>query len=152
MDAARTGGRSCATSSVSLRSWLAAAILAALFALVYLPALGHGFVKDDFHWIVSARAHSIADILRIFSSNTGFYRPLVTLSFTIDSAAWGLAPGGFAFTNLLCLAAGAVLLFALARQMALPPAAALFAVAVWAFNFHGVNMALLWTSGRTALL
>src|SRR5205807_1271877 len=46
----------------------------------------------------------------------------------------------------------AALLFALARQLALPPAAALFAVAVWAFNFHGVNMALLWTSGRTALL
>src|SRR5437762_7864659 len=23
---------------------------------------------------------------------------------------------------------------------------------VWAFNFHGINMALLWTSGRTALL
>ena len=26
------------------------------------------------------------------------------------------------------------------------------AVAAWSFNFHGVNMALLWISGRTALL
>jgi hypothetical protein len=28
----------------------------------------------------------------------------------------------------------------------------LFAVAAWVFNFHGINMALLWISGRTALL
>ena len=137
---------------MTLRSWLAAAVLAALFAVIYLPALGHGFVKDDFHWIVSARVESFGDILRIFSSNTGFYRPLITLSFAIDSALSGLDPRGFADTNLVLLAADAVLLFALARQIALPSAAALFAVAVWAFNFHGVNMALLWTSGRTALL
>jgi len=32
------------------------------------------------------------------------------------------------------------------------PATAIAAAALWAFNFHGVNMALLWISGRTALL
>src|SRR5581483_11100607 len=136
----------------SPRPWLAAAILAALFGLIYLPALGHGFVKDDFRCIAVARVHSAADVAGIFSSNTGFYRPLVTLSFAFDSALWGLDPRGFASTNLLLLVADAALLFALARQLALPSPAALFAAAVWAFNFHGITMALLWTSGRTALL
>src|SRR4029453_7598627 len=30
--------------------------------------------------------------------------------------------------------------------------AALFCAALWAFNFHGINAAVLWISGRTALL
>jgi hypothetical protein len=34
----------------------------------------------------------------------------------------------------------------------LPPAACLFAGALWLLNFHGINMAILWISGRTALL
>jgi hypothetical protein len=34
----------------------------------------------------------------------------------------------------------------------LPTAAALVASGAWAFNFHGINMAVLWISGRTALL
>ena len=34
----------------------------------------------------------------------------------------------------------------------LPPSAALVAAGVWLFNFHAVNMAVLWLSGRTSLL
>jgi hypothetical protein len=131
---------------------LAALVLAAIFAAIYVPALGHGFVKDDFRWIAAGDVHSPGDLRRIFTTNVGFYRPLVTSSFAIDRAAWGLDPRGYAFTNLLLLAADAALLFLLATRLSLPAPAALFAVAVWAFNFHGINMALLWTSGRTALL
>jgi hypothetical protein len=134
------------------RPLIAAALLAAIFAVIYQPALGHGFVKDDFHWIAAAAVRTPADIVRIFASNTGFYRPLVTLSFALDFAIWALNPRGFAFTNLLLLVIDAALLFRLGRLLALPAAGALFAAAVWAFNFHGINMALLWTSGRTALL
>jgi hypothetical protein len=126
--------------------------LAAIFTAIYVPALGHGFVKDDFRWIAEAEVHAPDDVRRIFASNVGFYRPLVTTSFAIDRAIWGLDPRGYALTNLLLLLADAGLLFALAARLSLPVAAALFAVAVWAFNFHGINMALLWTSGRTALL
>jgi hypothetical protein len=46
----------------------------------------------------------------------------------------------------------ATLLFGLARRFAIPAAAAVAGAAVWVFNFHGVNMALLWISGRTSLL
>ena len=46
----------------------------------------------------------------------------------------------------------AALLFVLARRLSLSSSASLFASAVWTFNFHGINMALLWISGRTSLL
>jgi hypothetical protein len=88
----------------------------------------------------------------VFWTNVGFYRPLVTLSFAIDRGIWNLDPRGYAFTNLILLVADAGLLFVLARRLSLSSSAALFASAAWMFNFHGINMALLWISGRTALL
>jgi len=88
----------------------------------------------------------------VFSTNVGFYRPLVTLSFAIDRGIWNLDPRGYALTNLVLLVSDAGLLFVLARRLSLPSSAALFASAAWMFNFHGINMGLLWTSGRTALL
>jgi len=88
----------------------------------------------------------------VFSTNVGFYRPLVTLSFAIDRGIWNLDPRGYALTNLIFLVADAGLLFVLARRLSLSSSAALFASAAWMFNFHGINMALIWISGRTALL
>lgn len=129
-----------------------AVVLAAIFAAIYADGLGRGFVKDDFRWIAAADVHSAGDLQRIFATNVGFYRPLVTLSFAIDRGIWNLDPRGYAFTNLILLGANAGLLFALGRRLSLSAAAALFAVATWTFNFHGINMALLWLSGRTALL
>ena len=129
-----------------------AVVLAAIFAAIYADGLGRGFVKDDFRWIAAADIHSAGDLQRIFATNVGFYRPLVTLSFAIDRGVWNLDPRGYAFTNLMLLVADAGLLFALARRLSLSSAASLFAVAAWMFNFHGINMALLWLSGRTALL
>ena len=134
------------------KTWVVAMVLATFFAAIYADALGHGFVKDDFRWIAAAEIHSAADLQRVFKSNVGFYRPIVTLSFAIDRALWGLDARGYAATNLLLLLADAGLLFVLARRLSLPPAASLFAVATWMFNFYGINMALLWISGRTALL
>jgi len=131
---------------------LIAIVLVVLLAAIYAPALGHGFVKDDFRWIAAADVHSRGDVARIFSTNVGFYRPLVTTSFAIDRAVWRLDARGYALTNATLLLANAGLLFLLGRRVSLPPEAALFAAAAWAFNFHGINMALLWTSGRTALL
>jgi hypothetical protein len=40
----------------------------------------------------------------------------------------------------------------LAIALGLLPWAALLAAATWAFNFHGINMAVVWVSGRTSLL
>jgi hypothetical protein len=134
------------------KMWVVAIVLAAVFTAIYGDALGHGFVKDDFRWIAAADVHSVGDLQRIFAANVGFYRPLVTLTFAIDRGAWSLDPRGYAVTNLILLLANAGLLFTLARRLWLSSPVSLFAVAVWMFNFHGINMALLWISGRTALL
>jgi len=135
-----------------MRLVLAGGVLCTAFLIIYAPDIGHGFVKDDFVWILSSRSHDLKDLIALFASNTGFYRPLVALTFAADYGVWGMQPFGYGLTNLTIFAGCAVLLYMLARRMALPAAAALLATAVWAFNFHGVNMALLWLSGRTSLL
>jgi hypothetical protein len=135
-----------------MRVRLAAGVLCSAFLVIYLPDIGHGFLKDDFVWILSSRSAHISELIALFSANVGFYRPLVSLTFAADYGVWGLQPFGYGLTNLAVFSGCAALLYALARRFTLPPAAALLATAVWAFNFHGVNMALLWLSGRTSLL
>ena len=130
----------------------AAAGLAAVFLAIYLPAVGHGFISDDFRWIVESRADEPGDLVRLFGGNVGFYRPLVAATFAADYAVWTTNAFGYGLTNLALLFLSAALLWALARRFGLPPSASLLAVGVWLFNFHAVNMALLWLSGRTALL
>jgi hypothetical protein len=134
------------------RATAVAAFLWALFLAVYLPQAGHGFIQDDFRWIVESRIQALSDVVRVFNANVGFYRPLVSLTFAFDYWLWGLNAFGYALTNIaLCLLASA-LLYLLVRRLGLSHAAAVVAMAVWLFNFHGVNMAVLWLSGRTALL
>jgi hypothetical protein len=135
-----------------MRMFAAAAAMVGAFALIYLPDAGHGFISDDFRWIVASRSESPGDLIALFSANTGFYRPVVSWSFAGDHAVWGTAPFGYGLTNLLLCFMTAAALFALARHLGLPPAVALVTAGVWLFNFHAVNMALLWISGRTALL
>jgi hypothetical protein len=131
---------------------LALLALVAAFAAIYLPDLGHGFVRDDFEWIESSRIASPVDVVRILTQQPGFYRPLVSLTFSVDHAIWGLDPHGYAATNVALFSLAAVLIYRLARTLELPPAAAVLAAALWAFDIHAPRMALLWISGRTALL
>jgi hypothetical protein len=131
---------------------LAALALAVAFAAIYLPDLGHGFVRDDFGWIESSRIESPSDLLGVFTHQPGFYRPLVSLTFSADYALWGLDPHGYAATNVVLFALVAGLIYRLARTLELPPAAAVLAAALWAFDIHAPRMALLWISGRTALM
>lgn len=134
------------------RPLLASAALLVILLTIYLPDIGHGFLRDDFRWINEGRAENVSQLLDLFQTNVGFYRPLVSVSFAVDYAIWDLNAFGYAITNLLLLIADAVLVAALALRLGLPRAAAVVAAGVFVFNFHGVNMALLWLSGRTSLL
>jgi hypothetical protein len=117
-----------------------------LFTGIYLPQLGHGFVKDDFQWLADGRQSLTA----MFTRTSGFYRPLVTLSFAFNRATSDLDPFVYGLTNFLLAAGCAFGVGALARTIGLTSSAAFVAAMMWAFNFHGVNMAILWISGRTA--
>src|SRR5687767_13492322 len=103
----------------------AAALLATLFLVIYLPDVGHGFIADDFGWIAESRLGSVSDAIGLFTANVGFYRPVVSLSFALDHAIWGTNAFGYGLTNLALCLANAAMLFALARRLGLPVAAAL---------------------------
>ena len=123
-----------------------------VFLTVYVPAAGHGFISDDFAWILHNRVRAPSDIWRIATSDNGFYRPAVAFSFALNELAFDLKPRAYGLINvaLAVLCGGAI--FMLSRALNLSRGAAGFAAMLWLLNLHGVNMAILWISGRTALL
>lgn len=134
--------------------WTKAACLAplVLFLGVYLPTAGHGFIQDDYSWILQNRVRSIGELLEVFRRDNGFYRPVVALTFTLNEWMFGANAFGYGMTNvvlaLLCCAS----IVRLARAVRLPWGAATLAGALWLLNFHGIRMSVLWISGRTALV
>lgn len=80
--------------------------------LAYLPSFTGEFILDDVPLIKNSEYlrewHSIGSYLaqedgynKYSGSHTGYYRPLVNLSYTIDYKVWGLSAPGFKITNLL---------------------------------------------------
>jgi len=129
------------------------AIVAALIiAVVYVPDVGRGFVKDDFGWIRDARLTIARPSNAWLQPAPEFYRPIVTESFALDYTLHGLNPRWYGFTNLTLYLACAVSVAALLRRAGLSPGAAAIGAFAWGMNPHGINMAVLWLSGRTSLL
>jgi hypothetical protein len=135
-----------------VRVGTATAVLTAAWLLAYGPSIPGGFIKDDFSWIHHGRLTGWSSVAAAFTSNDGFYRPLVRLSFGVTEALFGANPIPYSVTNIALGLACAGSIFALGRALGLAAWAALLAAGVWAFNFHGINMAVVWLSGRTSLL
>jgi hypothetical protein len=131
---------------------LAGALVLLAALLAYAPDAGHGLVKDDFHWIRSSAVERLADVPSLLDRHTGFYRPVVALSFAANYAAVGLDPRWYGWANLGLALLAAGLIAAWARTLGLQRGAALLAAGLWLLNVHGIDMAILWGSGRTALL
>ncbi len=122
-----------------------------LLVVIYGPGIGHGFVKDDVAWIAANQVSSLHDVRELAKRSNGFYRPLVAASFAVDRAVYGIEPFGYGVTNLLLLIGSAAALVWMSRGVGLAAGAAVVAAAIWALNFNGIHMAVLWLSGRTAL-
>jgi hypothetical protein len=88
----------------------------------------------------------------LFHETTGFFRPIVSLSFAADEALFGIRPLPYGLTNLVLLLLAALAVGALGRAIGLSAFGAALAAGLWALNPHGINMSLLWVSGRTAIL
>ena len=131
---------------------VAAGILTAAWFAAYAPTISGGFIKDDFGWIYHSRLSGWSSLYSIFTNAQVFYRPMVQLSFGLTEVLFGTNPVPYALTNLGLGLACAVAIYHLARTLGLASWAAVAATAVWAFNFHGINMAIAWMSGRTSLL
>jgi hypothetical protein len=123
-----------------------------VFLTVYVPAAGHGFISDDFAWILHNRVRAASDLWRIATSDNGFYRPAVAFSFALNEFAFDLNPRAYGLVNVALAALCGVAIYLLGRALNLPRGAAAFAAFTWLLNLHGINMAVLWISGRTALL
>src|SRR5712691_9023029 len=118
---------------------------------VYLPDVGRGFVKDDFGWVETGRAALQTPADPLVRPRAGFYRPIVDFSFAIDYLAHDVRPRGYGVTNLALYVACVLALWLLCRAADLSAPAATLAAVLWAVNPHGINMALVWISGRTSL-
>jgi pentatricopeptide repeat protein len=83
---------------------------ALLAVLVYLNALDNPFVYDDFRLIVeNASILSLRDIQFVILRDVT--RPVVNLSYAIDTAFWGPRPFGYHLTSVLLHALNVVLVF-----------------------------------------
>lgn len=131
---------------------LAALSLGTALVLSYGPDSGHGFYKDDFRWIVESRARTSDDLLRLFSTDNGFYRPIVSLTFAANEALFGAWARGYALTNLALLLLCGAAVFVLGRALKMEPGVALFAASLWSLNPHGISGTVMWISGRTSSL
>jgi hypothetical protein len=128
-----------------------AIILTFAWLLAHGPTVPGGFINDDFAWVLRSQIDGWRSVVAAFTHADGFYRPIVQLSFGISDAIWGTDPLPYALTNLGLALAAAAAIYALSVALGLPSWAALVATAVWAFNFHGINMGVAWFSGRTSL-
>jgi hypothetical protein len=125
--------------------------LLALLAAIYTPGIGHGFIKDDVVWVEANDVSSWQDLKELAFRTHGFYRPLVSASFAADRAIYGLWPLGYGITNFGLLVLSTLAVAWVATGLGLNRSAAIAVAAIWSLNFHGINMAVLWLSGRTAL-
>jgi hypothetical protein len=118
---------------------------------VYGPDLGRGFVKDDFTWIRSAKQVVAKPARLIFPEEPGFYRPVVTATFVANYLRHGWDSRAYGWTNLYLYIACVVAIVLLALTLGVGGPAAAMTGFLWAINPHGINMALIWLSGRTSL-
>lgn len=128
-------------------------------ALVLAGILRFDFVFDDNLVVLGDRlVTGQFDLREIFTSEVrvvdvalGYYRPLITLSYRLDRALWGLNPAGYHLTNLLWHLLATFLVYRIAflttgRLVGAFAAAMLFAV------LPAHTEAIGWIQGRTDLV
>ncbi len=77
--------------------WFMILVIAAACLLAYYPVINTGFVSDDYLILYNIKHHTIAEI----GGDKFFFRPLVLLSFALDSHIFGDWSPGFHLVNLL---------------------------------------------------
>jgi protein O-mannosyl-transferase len=143
--------------------WLALLAVMAVTAAVYAPSVPGGFVWDDRALILNdEQVHSTAHAPSLFTRDFfapgeddveyGYYRPLVSLSYMLDWAAWGENPLGYRLTNLLWHLAATALLFVLLLRV-LPPTIWPATVGAAMFGLQPVHVeSVAWIAGRTDVI
>ncbi|MBW2541028.1 MAG: hypothetical protein JRF15_02975 [Deltaproteobacteria bacterium] len=125
--------------------------------LLYAKTTTFGFLPmwDDGFYVVhnpQIQQFSPANLAEILGSTfKGSYHPLPLLSYALEHALWGLAPGGYHATNALLHAFNSCLVSLLLVRLTGRPGLSLFAAIL--FAVHPVNVEnVAWVSERKTLL
>jgi protein O-mannosyl-transferase len=144
-----------------LRLALAVAVLICAPLLLYLRVATFGYVQADDTDLIRDNQAFLRDLGRLPeaftrsyfevegqpSARKTYYRPLVTLSFMLDSQAGGAEPAGYHLTNLGIHVAAVLLLFLFLRRLGTGAVPA-FLLAL-AFAVHPANtQTVCWIPGR----
>ncbi|MCC7159368.1 MAG: tetratricopeptide repeat protein, partial [Ignavibacteria bacterium] len=129
---------------------------------VYANSLNNEFVFDDESVVLGDQSiTSLSNIPKYFTAEQGFhkvigryYRPVVSATYAIDYALWGLKPFGFHLTNVLIHVINVLLLFGLLRMMFEKSTSKFknygILIGTLIFALHPVHTeAVAWVSGRT---
>lgn len=140
-------------------------IVTVLVVLVYLPTFSGGFILDDrpfienntyirtFHSPLSffGQEDGITDKFNTGDYHTGYYRPLINLTYSIDYKLWGLSAPGFRATNLFLHIICCFVLFHFLQFLINDRYAALWATLI--FAIHSVNTETVsWIVSRNNIL
>lgn len=124
---------------------------------LYAKTVTFGFLPtwdDGFYVLHNPQIQdlSLANLAKIFSSTfKGSYHPLPLLSYALEHALWGLAPGGYHATNAFLHALDSCLVLLLLARLTGRPGLSLFAASL--FAVHPVNVEnVAWVSERKTLL
>jgi Tfp pilus assembly protein PilF len=130
---------------------LPCAIIILLVTLVYFPTFGGKFILDDNSLIRDnprirelqpitsylAQEDGIIDRRDARSYHTGYYRPLIDVTYWLDHKLWGMSAPGFRTTNLILHLLTCLLLFKVLLFLVSDRHACLFATVI--FALHPVN-------------
>lgn len=118
------------------------ALIIIALLLVYFPVYELGFVSDD-HGLITSEITGIAqqtvgsafgqDLWHFQQSESGYYRPLMTLSLLLDHSLWGKWAGGYHVHSLLWHVFAVLTLFGVLRSL-FDDSRAFLATSLYAFH------------------
>ena len=140
-------------------------VIVVTILIVYFPNLSGEFILDDrpliekneyirtFHSPLSYvnQEDGITDNSAITDRHTGYYRPLINLTYSIDYTLWGLNAKGFRLTNLVLHACCCFILFCFLNYLVQNQKASLLATLI--FAVHSANTeAVSWAVNRNNMV
>lgn len=147
---------------------VSALIVALVIVIVYVPALGCGFVHfDDLDYVVNNQAIRALDLRLIKTAFTerylGYVIPLTEISYALDYRLWGLNPVGYHLTNMVLHALNGAMVVLLAHRLATAAGLAKLLSAGRGYGFlllagllYGIHPlrveSVAWVSGRKDVL
>ncbi|HEV8538556.1 MAG TPA: tetratricopeptide repeat protein [Bacteroidota bacterium] len=137
-------------------------LIAVAVGVVYAQALRFDFVTYDDYELVVENGEFLSHLPNIGTSFTthvftthrtesGYYRPLLLISYIIEYNVWGLAPSGYHLTNILLHCCTAILIFLLLEKLTKERVGAVIGSLL--FALHPVQTeAVAWVAGRNDVL